>query len=56
MLAGFDKRIFAAAHNKTVQGGLQISAVGVKMNVEEVFEQWLDMKEESDECNCSTES
>ena len=55
-LTGFDKRIFRAAHNMVVQGWLQISAAGVKMNVEEVFEQWLDMKEESDECECSSES
>ena len=39
-----------------VQGWLQISTAGVKMNVEELFEQWLDMKEESDECECSSES
>ena len=39
-----------------VQGWLQISAASVKMNVEEVFEQWLDMKEESDECESSSES
>ena len=38
-----------------MHGGLQISAAGVKMNVEEVFEQWLDV-EESDECDCSSES
>ena len=54
-LAGFDKCIFAAAHNKAV-GQLQISAVGVEMNAEEVVEQWLDMEEESDECDCSSES
>ena len=40
-LAGLDKRIFASAHNETTQ----ISAAGVKMNVEEVFEQWLDVEE-----------
>ena len=56
MLADFDKSIFAAAHNKAVYGWLQISAAGVKMNVKEVFEQWLDMEEESDECDCSSDS
>ena len=39
-----------------MQGWLQISAARVKINVEEVFEQWLDMEEESDECDCSSES
>ena len=39
-----------------MQGRLQISAARIKMNVEEVFEQRLDMKEESDECDCSSES
>ena len=34
VLAGFNKRIFAAAHNKAVQGQLQICAVRVKINVE----------------------
>ena len=48
MLAGFDKR-------KVVQDGLQISAASVKMNVEEVFEQLLEV-EEIDECDCSSES
>ena len=28
----------------------------VKMTVEEVFEQWSDMEEESDEYDCSSES
>ena len=37
LLHGFDKRIFAAAHIKAVNGWLQISAACVKMNVEEVF-------------------
>ena len=45
-----------AAHNKAVHPRLQISAAGVKINVEEVFEQWSDMEEESDECDCSSES
>ena len=26
------------------------------MNVKEVFEQWSDVEEESDECGCSSES
>ena len=39
-----------------MQGRLHISAVCVKMNVKEVFEQWLDVEEESDECDCSRES
>ena len=38
-----------------MHGLLQISAACVKMNDEEVFEQWLDM-EESDECDYSSES
>ena len=51
-----DTHIFVAAHNKAVHGRLQISAAGVKMNDEEVFEQCLDMEEQSDECDCSSES
>ena len=53
MLAGFDKTICGAAHNNAVHGWLQINAAGVKMNVNE---QWLDMEEESEECDCSSES
>ena len=41
--------LLAAAHNKAVQGWIQISAARVKMNIEEVFEQWLDMEEENDD-------
>ena len=39
-----------------MHGWLHISTAGVKMNVKKVFEQWLDMKEESDECDCSSDS
>ena len=43
-------------HYKALRGQLQISAARVKINVEQVFEQWLDMKEDSDEYDCRRES
>ena len=43
-------------HYKALRGQLQISAARVKINVEQFFERWLDMKEDSDEYDCRRES